>query len=74
MELHDVVMKLVGPVEAIGDSHFDAERLANLKALTGLVEKLLLEIHAAARSANNHQDSMRAIGRYAMEFLTETCK
>ena len=38
------------------------------------VEMLLLDIHYAARSANNHQDSMKAIGKYAKEFLDETAK
>lgn len=71
MELRAVVMKLVGPVRAIGDSHFDAERLANLKALTALVEQLLTEIQSASTSADNHQDSMKAIGQYAKNFLKE---
>jgi hypothetical protein len=69
MELKDIVMKLVGPVCSIGDSNADAQRFESLRDLTGLVEDLLHEISTAALSANNHQDSMRKIGRYAQEFL-----
>ena len=74
MNLHQIVTKLVGPVDAIGEHNADQKRLANLKTLTELVEMLLLDIHYAARSANNHQDSMKAIGKYAKEFLEENCK
>lgn len=71
MELHDVVRKLIGPVAAIGEHNEDQRRLANLKVLTEVVEMLLLDIRDAARSANNYQDSMKAIGKYAKDFLDE---
>ena len=74
MDLHEIVTRLVGPVDAIGEHNADQKRLANLKELTQLVEMLLLDIHYAARSANNHQASMKAIGEYAKEFLEETVK
>ena len=69
MDVEDVVLKLVGPVCSVGDSNVDRERLANLKTLTELVDRLLYTISEASRSANNHQDSMRAIGKHAQEFL-----
>ena len=71
MELRDVVMKLVGPVTAVGESHEDTMRFANLVALTELVEGLLHEINRAASAANNHQDSMKKIGVYARSFLND---
>ena len=74
MNLHEIVTKLVGPVDAIGEHNADQKRLANLKVLTELVEMLLLDIHYAAHSANNYQDSMKAIGKYAKDFLEETAK
>ncbi len=74
MNLHQIVTKLVGPVDAIGEHGADQQRLANLKVLAELVEMLLLDIHYAARSANNHQASMKAIGKYAKEFLEENVK
>ena len=69
MDLEDVVLKLVGPIVAVGDSNEDEKRLKNIKALTELVERLLLSIHEASHSANNHQASMKAIGEHARGFL-----
>jgi len=74
MELYDVVMKLNGPVDAVGDQGADQKRLANLKELTGLVERLLLTIHDASSTADRQEASMKAIGMYAKTFLFETCK
>lgn len=71
MELHEIVLKLTGPIRAVGETNEDARRLANLKELTGLVEHLFCEIHGASAAANNHQDSMKAIGMYAKNFLKE---
>lgn len=71
MELDEIVLRLVGPVRATGQHEVDQQRLDNLKVLTGLVEKLLTEIQGASASANNHQDSMKAIGLYAKDFLKE---
>ena len=74
MELEDVVFKMIGPVCAVGDSHEDAKRLANLKELTRLTDRLLLKIPEASGSAGNHQASMKAIGEHAKTFLQEYCK
>ena len=74
MSLEDVVMQLVGPIKAVGETNADAQRLANLKALTWLVERLLLSIHEASSDADRHEDSMKAIGTYARDFLSEVAK
>ena len=71
MELFDVVMKLVGPVDAVGETYGDKRRLENLKKLTVLVDKLLLEINEAAQDYEREEASVRAIGQYARSFLVD---
>jgi hypothetical protein len=71
MELHEIVMKLTGPVHAVGAHEVDMERLENLKRLTHCVDMLLGEIREAASTANRHEDSMRQIGKQAVAFLQE---
>lgn len=71
MELYEIVMKLVGPVQPIGETRADGERLANMKALTELVDRLLREIERAARSADRVEASMKAIGAHARAFLKD---
>jgi len=71
MNLDEIVMKLIGPVQAIGDSRIDEERLKNMKHLTWLVDRLLFEIETAAADATRTEHSMRLIGEKARDFLKE---
>lgn len=71
MEIIDIVRKLIGPVEAVGDSGLDEKRLKNLEATCDLVNRLLYDIHQASHSSDNHQHSMKVIGQRAKEFLQE---
>lgn len=70
-QLHAVVMKLIGPVHAIGDHNADQQRLENLKMLTVLVDDLLCEIADVAPSADRHEASMKNIGTHARDFLKD---
>lgn len=74
MDLDEIVMKLVGPVMAVGDSGVDADRLKNIKALTTLVDRLLVVIHEASTDADRQEASMKSIGRHARDFLNEVAK
>lgn len=69
MDIHEIVMRLIGPVNPVGDSCKDVVRLQNLNALTELVEALLDTIVDVAKSADRQEASMRSIGRHAREFL-----
>lgn len=69
MELHEIVMKLVGPVRPIGEHNADKERLENMKKLTELTDRLLFEIDAASPSADRAEASMKAIGEHARDFM-----
>ena len=70
MELYDIVNKLVGPTRPIGDSVEDAKRLANLKKLTELVDKLLTDIdHIADEFVHREEWSMKQAGRHCAAFL-----
>jgi hypothetical protein len=71
MELAEVVMKLVGPVNAVGDHYEDQKRLENLKMLTEVVDVLLNQIDDASRTAERAEASMKAVGLYAKNFLND---
>jgi len=71
LELSEIVMALVGPVQAVGETREDERRLVNMKVLTGLVDVLLFEINRATRDAGRAEYSMRVIGKHAMDFLAE---
>ena len=71
MDLEDVVLKLVGPVVGVGETHEDNQRLKNIKVLTDLVDGLLVCIRDVATDADCHEYSRKQIGSHAKKFLEQ---
>ena len=69
MEVYDVVKKLIGEIEPIGDSSVDEKRFENLKAMTELVDKLLTDIDGVASYKYRHEYSLKRAGVFANNFL-----
>jgi hypothetical protein len=70
MEIHDVVMRLIGPVEPVGETRTDNQRLASLEQLTGLVDGLLEEIRGIAeRHEHSHEYSVKRAADLCDKFL-----
>ena len=69
MELFEIVMKLNGPVQPVGEHNADQTRLSNMKALTELADRILYEINRAEPAADRVEFSMKAIGVHAREFM-----
>lgn len=68
--IEDVVKKLVGAINPVGETCADEKRLQNLKAMTALIDGLLLEVaDVAHKNSNRCEASMRACGRHAKNFL-----
>jgi len=57
MDIHEVVTKLVGPIDPVGDSHFDAERFKNLRTMASLVDRLVADIADVAEQRDSHLGS-----------------
>ena len=75
MDLYDIAMKLIGPVQPTGDNGKDLVRLENMKTLTVLIDKLLGQvIDAAETGVDSHEASVRAIGQHAQNFLRALCE
>ena len=71
MELHDIVNKLTGKTNPVGETNEDKKRLTNLEAKIELIEKMLFEISTAAQSHDRTEASMKSIGIKARSFLIE---
>lgn len=69
MDLHEVVSKLIGPIDPIGETNEDNARFKNLEVALDLVEKLLGEIDDVSRYRKDHQWSLMYAGKTASEFL-----
>ena len=69
MNVYEVVTKLIGPVEAVGESGEDERRYANLGAMGDLVEALVRDIDRATVPRARPEASMRKIGQKAVQIL-----
>ena len=71
MDIKDIVMKLIGPVQPLGEHNSDIQRLKNMENLIELTDYLLDVINTAAASAERPEASMKAIGQVAKQFLDD---
>ena len=71
VELIEVVRKLIGPIQPVGETNADSRRLANLEVLLDILGDLLEDVREAARQSDRSESSVRAIGYKARDFLNE---
>ena len=71
MDIHEIVKKLVGKIDPVGETNTDNDRFENLKAMTELVDELLSDIYRVARGNNRHEYSINRAGQFASSFLDE---
>ena len=71
MNLDEIVMRLIGPVQPVGETREDERRLVRMQQLTELVDRLLFEINKAVPAATRQEESMRLIGECAQNYLNE---
>lgn len=70
IDIYDVVRKLIGDVEPVGETHIDNIYYENLQQLTALTEQLLTDIWSIeAQYKNNHQYSMKRASEHCARFL-----
>jgi hypothetical protein len=69
MDMHEVVEKLTGKIEPIGESNTDEERFENLKILCNLVENLLIDIDQVRRFSICSEFSRKRAGEYVTKWL-----
>ena len=72
MELKDVVCKLVGPIEPIGDSTLDECRYVNLQVMIALVEELFADINYVSTNRGSQEGSRDKAGKLADQFIRDT--
>lgn len=69
----DVVKKLIGNINPIGETNTDNERFENLKALCELVNNLITDIDDMAYLNKDAREfSVKRASQYASNFLAKT--
>ena len=67
----EVVEKLIGYVNPVGDSNEDSKRFENLKELCYVVDMLLGKISSVTGGATSGQHSVKKAADYANKFLKD---
>ena len=72
MEIYEIVTKLIGKINPIGETNTDNERFENLKVMCDLVEKLIVDIDTVGYSNRNaYEFSKKRAAEYSEKFITE---
>ena len=71
MNNYQIIRKLIGAIEPVGESHIDSEMFENLQETCDLVEDLIADIYRVAQQANRPEASIGKAGRYAKNFLKD---
>lgn len=69
MELIDMVRKLIGPIDPVGETHTDGERFENLKVHCDLVGELMRDIYKTRDYRDKVEYSMKRAGEFAQKEL-----
>jgi hypothetical protein len=69
--LYKIIQKCNGPIDPLGDSSVDGDRLDNLETVMDLCELMLRDIESVARDKGDHRGSIARAGKVADEFLRE---
>ena len=71
IDVYEVVKKLVGPIQPLGETNADNTRFENLKILTSLVDKLVYDIsEVETDNKKSYEGSRKKAAEFAGKFLT----
>jgi len=70
MDYYQIVRKLIGEIEPVGETNTDEKRLENLKNMTALISKLLTDVdYVACNNLNSSEYSRIMAGKFASDFF-----
>jgi len=70
LPVYSIVLKLIGPINPVGESHTDDKRYENLRATSMLVENLVSDIQDVVNANRNaHEASRKKAFLYAKSIL-----
>lgn len=74
VKIEDVVMKIIGPVQPVGSTRTDEERLDNLEVLNNVFYKLFAELSDIIYYNKNARElSVQSIVKKARKIIDDTC-
>jgi len=71
MDYHEIIRKMIGPINPVGETNEDNRRFENLKKTTELVDKLIYDIDAVIPNKTRVEFSMKRAGEFADQFFKD---
>lgn len=71
MTNYDVVKKLIGPINPVGETNEDNRRYLNLEAMIELTDKLLFNIGVVTQRCSDPRASVQKAAKRASEFYDD---
>lgn len=65
----DVVKKMIGNINPVGETNTDNERFENLKAMCLLIDNLILDVIAVIHNKSSYEYSVKRAGEYADGYI-----
>lgn len=66
-----LVMKVIGEIEPVGETHADGQRFINLQTLLNTLDILIEEVVFVVPNINCNEYSMQKAGREAYDWIKE---
>lgn len=68
----EIIKKLNGRIDPVGETHIDNERFENLKKLCDIIESLICDIDSVAyENRDRYEFSMKRSAEFASSFLKD---
>ena len=71
MSIEQIIEKLVGNINPVGETNTDEVRFENLITMCGVVQELIGKIEDVAKEKDRYEYSIKKAGNYAHDFLCE---
>lgn len=71
MNAYELIKKLLGPIEAVGDPYEDDKVLKNLEDYRDLLLRILEDLLVSGCTAERQEHSMRQVGEKARRILID---
>lgn len=66
---YEIVKKLIGEIQPVGETNTDNERYENLQEMCDLIRNLVADVIKVSQEVNRQEYSIKRAGEYASNFI-----
>lgn len=69
MTYYEIIKRLIGPVNPVGDTYEDKKRFKNLRETAEIIDRLIFDVSSVTHDKDHHIESIAKAGKFADRFL-----